>query len=200
MFFRVPTLVQLVFNRRVWKGADKNTVYLTFDDGPDPETTPWVLSLLKKESVKATFFCIGKNIEENPMIFKQIIAQGHAIGNHTYGHEKGSKTKTEDYLKSIKKTEQLHPAGLFRPPYGRANLKQVNRILSLGKKVIMWTWNSQDYKKEITADTIVKNARKIKGRDILLFHNSEKSKLNMQESLPGVIEIVRQKELNFSVL
>ena len=101
MFVRVPLLVQLVFKRRIWRGEDKNTVHLTFDDGPDPDTTPWVLGLLKKENVKATFFCIGKNIEENPLIFKQIIDHGHAIGNHTYNHEKGTESKTADYLKSI---------------------------------------------------------------------------------------------------
>jgi len=175
-------------------------VHLTFDDGPDPDTTPWVLGLLKKENVKATFFCIGKNIEENPLIFKQIIDHGHAIGNHTYNHEKGTESKTADYLKSIQRTDDLHAADLFRPPYGRAKFGQVNRILLLGKQIIMWTWNSQDYKKEIGPDEIVKNANKITGRDILLFHNSAKSNLSMQESLPRVIEIVKQKGLKFSVL
>ena len=200
MFVRVPLLVQLVFKRRIWRGEDKNTVHLTFDDGPDPDTTPWVLGLLKKENVKATFFCIGKNIEENPLIFKQIIDHGHAIGNHTYNHEKGTESKTADYLKSIQRTDDLHAADLFRPPYGRAKFGQVNRILLLRKQIIMWTWNSQDYKKEIGPDEIVKNANKITGRDILLFHNSAKSNLSMQESLPRVIEIVKQKGLKFSVL
>ena len=93
MFFRVPFLVQLLFNRRIWRGEDSNAVYLTFDDGPDRETTPWVLDLLRRENVKATFFCVGQNIEKNPSLFKEIVNNGHAIGNHTYKHEKGSNTK-----------------------------------------------------------------------------------------------------------
>ena len=200
MFFRVPFLVQLLFKRRVWRGEDYNAVYLTFDDGPDIETTPWVLDLLRRENIKATFFCIGQNIENNPSLFKEILNNGHAIGNHTYKHEKGTKTKKTEYITSVRKTESLHSSNLFRPPYGRLNIFQVDNLLSMGKKIIMWTWNAQDYKKSLEHSQIIDNARTIKGRDILLFHNSKKSEQNMKNSLPEVIKIVKQKKLFFKLL
>jgi peptidoglycan/xylan/chitin deacetylase (PgdA/CDA1 family) len=200
MFFRVPFLVQLFFKRRTWRGDDSNAVYLTFDDGPDIETTPWVLDLLKRENIKATFFCIGRNIENHPSLFKEILNNGHAIGNHTYKHEKGTKTKKTAYLESVRKTETLHSSTLFRPPYGRINIFQVGQLLSMGKKIIMWTWNAQDYKKSLEHAQIIDKARTIKGRDILLFHNSKKSEQNMKNSLPEVIKIVKQKKLFFKLL
>ncbi len=200
MFFRVPFLVQLLFKRRIWRGEDSNSVYLTFDDGPDIETTPWVLDLLKRENIKATFFCIGQNIEKHPSLFKEILNNGHRIGNHTYKHEKGTKTRKTAYLDSIGKTETLHSSNLFRPPYGRINIFQVDNLLSMGKKIIMWTWNAQDYKKSLKHWQIIDKARTIRGRDILLFHNSKKSEHNMKNSLPEVIKIVKQKELLFKLL
>ena len=200
MFFRVPFLVQLLFKRRIWRGEDSNSVYLTFDDGPEIETTPWVLDLLKRENIKATFFCIGQNIEKHPSLFKEILNNGHRIGNHTYKHEKGTKTRKTAYLDSIGKTETLHSSNLFRPPYGRINIFQVDNLLSMGKKIIMWTWNAQDYKKSLKYWQIIDKARTIRGRDILLFHNSKKSEHNMKNSLPEVIKIVKQKELLFKLL
>ena len=200
MFFRVPFLVQLLFKRRIWRGEDSNSVYLTFDDGPDIETTPWVLDLLKRENIKATFFCIGQNIEKHPSLFKEILNNGHRIGNHTYKHEKGTKTRKTAYLDSIGKTETLHSSNLFRPPYGRINIFQVDNLLSMGKKIIMWTWNAQDYKKSLKHSQIIDKARTIRGRDILLFHNSKKSEHNMKNSLPEVIKNVKQKELLFKLL
>ena len=200
MFFRVPFLVQLLFNRRIWRGEDSNAVYLTFDDGPDIETTPWVLDLLRRENVKATFFCVGQNIENNPSLFKDIVNNGHAIGNHTYKHEKGSNTKKMAYIDSVHKTDTIHPSTLFRPPYGRINIFQVSKLISMGKKIIMWTWNAQDYKKSLEHSQIIDKARTIKGRDILLFHNSKKSEQNMKNSLPEVIKIIKQKKLFFKLL
>ena len=200
MFFRVPLLVQLLFSRRVWKGENRNAVYLTFDDGPDQLTTPWVLDLLKKENIKATFFCVRKNMTKYPDIFQSILDDGHAIGNHTYAHEKGIRTSIDSYLQALNKTDEIHHSSLFRPPYGRINLKQVKKIKALGKKIIMWTWNAQDYKKNMNPNTIISNAKRIKGTDILLFHNSIKSKRNMMESLPSVIRIVKQKNLSFQRL
>jgi peptidoglycan/xylan/chitin deacetylase (PgdA/CDA1 family) len=103
-------------------------------------------------------------------------------------------------LASISKTDRLHHSLLFRPPYGRTNAKQVRNIIGLGKKIIMWTWNAQDYKKNMIPETIIANANRIKGMDILLFHNSIKSKENMMKSLPSVIDIVKQKKLKFQPL
>ena len=136
----------------------------------------------------------------HPKIFQDILTDGHSIGNHTFTHEKGVDTSTASYLASISKTDALHNSLLFRPPYGRTNAKQVRKIIGLGKKVIMWTWNAQDYKKTMIPETIIANANSIKGLDILLFHNSIKSKENMMNSLPKVIDIVKQKKLKFQPL
>ena len=200
MFFRVPFLIQLLFKRRIWRGKDSNAVYLTFDDGPDIETTPWVLDLLKKENIKATFFCIGQNIEKNPNLFKDIINNGHLIGNHTFKHEKGTNTKKTSYIDSVRKTESLHSSNLFRPPFGRINIFQVYHLISMGMRIIMWTWNAQDYKKSLEYTRIIKNAKNIKGRDIILFHNNKKCAHNMKNSLPEVIKIIKQKKLLFKLL
>tara|TARA_B100000900_G_C20422227_1_gene651447 strand:+ start:95 stop:700 length:606 start_codon:yes stop_codon:yes gene_type:complete len=200
MFFRVPVLMQFLFKRRIWRGKDSSAVYLTFDDGPDKDTTPWVLDLLKKENIKATFFCIGQNIENNPSLFRDIIKNGHAIGNHTFNHEKGTETKRTTYINSVNKTEALYSSELFRPPYGRMNMFQVSKLISMGKKIIMWTWNAQDYKKSREHAQIIDKAKIIQGRDILLFHNSKKSAENMKKSLPEVIKIVKQKQLLFKLL
>lgn len=200
MPFRVPFLVQLLFKRRIWRGKDSNAIYLTFDDGPDVNTTPWVLALLKKENIKATFFCLGHNIERNPSLFNNIIQDGHAIGNHTYSHERGTTTKISAYIDSIRKTEALYSSKLFRPPYGRMSFSQVGKLVSMGKKIIMWTWNSQDYKTSLEYSEIINTAEGIKGRDILLFHNSQKSEQNMKKSLPEVIRIIKQKQLLFKLL
>jgi peptidoglycan-N-acetylglucosamine deacetylase len=195
--FRVPSLIQSLFWGRQWKGKDKDCVYLTFDDGPDDTTTPWVLELLQKENIQAAFFCLGNQIERHPAIFKKIIEQGHSIGNHTYNHEKGNKTKSTDYISSITKTDVLMNSELFRPPYGRITRKQKGEITGLGKRIIMWTWNSHDYNQKIGIETIIKKAKLIKGGDILLFHNNAKSMKNMMGSLPEVIRIIRDKRLTF---
>jgi len=198
-FFRVPYLIQLMYWNKLWRGKDKNCVYLTFDDGPD-DTTPWVLELLQKENIQATFFCLGNQIERHPAIFKKIIEQGHAIGNHTYNHEKGNKTKREDYISSITKTDALMNSGLFRPPYGRITKKQREALKQKGKRIIMWSWISNDYNQRVNSKTIIKKAQSIRSRDILLFHNNKKSEKNLKDSLPQVIKIVKNKGLRFKTI
>ena len=173
--FRIPNLIQYLFWNRQWKGKDKKSVYLTFDDGPEGVTTSWVLDLLKKENIRATFFCLGSQIERHPPLLKEIIAQGHSVGNHTYNHEKGSTTNCKNYLSSIEKTDALVNTKLFRPPYGRITKRQTASLKKMGKKIIMWTWNSHDYDQRVNSKTIIKKARQIKGGDILLFHSNSKS-------------------------
>ena len=122
--FRVPYIVQSIYRNRQWRGNKKDCVYLTFDDGPEEKTTMWLLEFLKKEDIKATFFCLGKQIESYPDLFQEILNNGHAIGNHTYNHEKGSHTSCKKYINSIKKTDVLMNSTLFRPPYGRLTREQ----------------------------------------------------------------------------
>ena len=199
-FFRVPYLIQSLFWNRKWTGKNTRAVYLTFDDGPDETVTPWLLEFLKKENIQATFFCVGSQIEKHPIIYKKMKELGHIIGNHTYNHEKGTKTPANEYIASVKKSDSILKSNLFRPPYGRMTAKQERLLLKLNKKIIMWSWISHDYDKNINPNTITRNAKRIKGGDILLFHNNEKAKKNVMKSLPKVIRIIREKHLTFNAI
>jgi peptidoglycan/xylan/chitin deacetylase (PgdA/CDA1 family) len=199
-FFRVPYVIQSLFWNRKWTGEDSTSVYLTFDDGPDESVTPWLVNFLKKEKIPATFFCLGSQVKKHPELYDQIISHGHSVGNHTFNHEKGIKTADSSYLKSIKATDLVFMSNLFRPPYGRMSLRQGRLVLNMNKKIIMWSWISHDYDKRIDSNTIVRKARKIKGGDILLFHNNSKSLKNTIESLPEVVRIIREKHLTFKAI
>ena len=198
--FRVPSLIQTLFGQRQWKGDDLNCVYFTFDDGPDEGCTPWILDLLSKEKVPSTFFCLGSQIEKHPKLYNDIVIRGHAIGNHTYNHEKGSKTSTDTYISSVHKTDALMNSPLFRPPYGRLTKSQSVTLKQEGKKIIMWTWNSQDYNQNVSPESIVKKAALIRGGDILLFHSNSKSAGHLKKCLPEVIRIIKEKNLKFKTL
>jgi len=200
VFFRVPFVIQSFYKNRKWTGDNSKSVYLTFDDGPDGMITPWLLDILKKEKIQATFFCVGSQVAKYPSTYKKIVDLGHRVGNHTYNHEKGTKTPADEYMKSIKMTDELIDSNLFRPPYGRMTKRQERLVLKSKKKIIMWSWISHDYNENMNANTIIKKAVKIKGGDILLFHNNLKSKKIMMSSLPEVIKIIRDKGLTFNTL
>ena len=199
-FFRVPYVIQSLFWNRKWTGKDPSSVYLTFDDGPDETVTPWLLEFLNKENIQATFFCIGSQVEKHPVIYKKMKELGHVIGNHTYKHEKGTKTSADLYLNSVKATDSILKSNLFRPPYGRMTLKQERLLLNSNKKIIMWSWISHDYDKNIKPNKIVSKANNIRGGDILLFHNNKKAKKNIMSTLPEVIQIIRDKNLTFNAI
>lgn len=198
-FFRVPKFLKWNYRKAIWNGQ-KTHVYLTFDDGPHPTITPWVLDILEKYSIKATFFCIGKNVAENPDVFKTILANGHVIGNHTMRHEKGWHTLKNLYINSVKEAQELIPSLLFRPPYGSLTFRQFKELKKLGFKVVFWTWISYDFDQQCKKEEIIKQADKIKGGDILVFHDSEKAKNNLVETLEQIIIILKQKGLKFSII
>src|SRR5690606_29946330 len=157
---KIPLVVKKMFPNYVWDiPTNDKTLYLTFDDGPTPHITKWALNTLKSFNAKATFFCIGKNIETHPDIFKDIINDGHAIGNHTYNHVKGWKTKTSDYLLEIEKTQTIissqtinysNIVPLFRPPYGQIMPKQGKELIKQGYKIVMWDVISFDWDKTVS--------------------------------------------------
>ena len=135
-FFSSPRLIQLLFPNWIWKGPENNVIYLTFDDGPTPESTPYILGLLKKNDIKATFFCVGEQAIKSPELIEQIVEEGHSIGNHTMYHENGWKTKTGKYLDSITQSAAPIDSHLFRPPYGKIRFSQSKKIRELGYKII----------------------------------------------------------------
>ena len=194
MFFvRTPILLMKIFPELIWRlktkeKEDDNFVYLTFDDGPTPGVTSWVLDQLKQYEAKGTFFCLGKNVEKHPDLYKQIIDDGHAVGNHTYSHLKGWHTSNIEYYDDIKLADSLISTTLFRPPYGSVKTSQI-KFLSENYNVVMWDVLSQDYSRTIAPQKVLTNVlENVKGGSIVVFHDSEKAQPNLSYALPRVLE------------
>ncbi|MFD1161715.1 polysaccharide deacetylase family protein [Hwangdonia seohaensis] len=226
---KTPMLVKRMFPNYIWNiPTAGKTIYLTFDDGPTPDITNWTLDVLKQYNAKATFFCIGHNIEKHPEIFQHIINDGHAIGNHTHNHIKGWKTKTKDYLENVSEAEKVinsqikvcnterigsaeletqNPelktlnSELFRPPYGQIKPKQGKQLIGLGYKIIMWDVLSFDWDKNVTPEGCLNNViSKSTNGSIIVFHDSVKASKNMQYALPKVLEYFNEKGYSFKSL
>ena len=193
-----PKFFTKIFPRFTWSYPnDCGKVYLTFDDGPTEGVTPWVLDTLKEHNAKATFFCLGKKVEMHPDIFERILAEGHAVGNHTYSHLKGWETRTGQYIQDVDLANHLVKSDLFRPPYGRIKSTQ-SRILRKRYKIIMWNVLSMDYSRWVTpkrcANIVLNNLRP---GAIIVFHDSKKAEKNMKYGLLKLIEAAKAKGLQF---
>lgn len=171
-------------------------VYLTFDDGPHPTATPFVLEQLKQYNAKASFFCIGKNVEEHPGIYKEILEQGHTTGNHTYDHLNGWHTPKEKYINNIQKAERQIAGNLFRPPYGRITRGQINALTRRTKPFVIYMWDvlSADFDTTIIPEQCLENVlNNIEPGSIVVFHDSQKAWDRMSYALPKVLEHCRDK-------
>jgi peptidoglycan-N-acetylglucosamine deacetylase len=203
MFYlaKTPNWVKIFFKGCVWEIKESpKSIYLTFDDGPHPAITPFVLNELKKYNAKATFFCIGKNVVENPLIFNQILNEGHAVGNHTYNHLNGWKTSKTDYLQNIEQAAKFIDSPLFRPPYGRISSTQRTNLLSFDKpfKIIMWSTLSGDFDINITPEQCCNNVLKsTESGSIVVFHDSEKAYERLKYALPVVLKYFSEKDFQF---
>lgn len=176
------------------------TIYLTFDDGPIPEVTPWVLDTLKKYNAKATFFCVGKNVAENSGIYERIQREGHAIGNHTMNHLNGWKTPSDIYIQDVADCSRLVKSILFRPPYGRISFSQ-SLALRKNYKLIFWDVLSKDYDVSLTGGqcfNLVK--RKTKPGSIVVFHDSRKAEERLRIALPETLEYFSGLDYKFSAI
>ncbi|WP_439152243.1 polysaccharide deacetylase family protein [Winogradskyella sp.] len=206
---KTPGFVKTLFPSFVWNiNTAKKELYLTFDDGPTPEITNWVLQTLKDYNAKATFFCIGNNIEKYPEIFKNILSENHTVGNHTYNHLKGWNHKTKDYIDDIIQTqnlidsklvnEALGAESLFRPPYGKFKVKQGKQIQDLGYKIVLWDVLSYDWDKTITEEACYNNVTSAaKEGSIIVFHDSIKASKNLMYVLPKVLKYYSEKGFKF---
>ena len=200
-FIKTPEILKHLYPNQVWSYPDSGKkIYLTFDDGPTPHITDWVLQELKKYSAKATFFVVGENAEKYPRIIKQIKAEGHAIGNHTYRHLNGWQTRTNIYLKDILHCDEIVPSRLFRPPYGRITRSQT-RIMMKRYRVIMWDVLSGDFDSDISKEKCLKNVldNTVPG-SIIVFHDSVKAADRMQFALTGVLDHFVHKGFSFQKL
>ncbi|MEO6883082.1 MAG: polysaccharide deacetylase family protein [Bacteroidia bacterium] len=200
-FVQPPYLLRQFYSQLIWRFPfQKNTIFLTFDDGPVPEITPAVLDILKKENVKATFFCVGENVQKYPNLFQQILAENHAVGNHTFNHVNGWKTNSDDYFNNIKKCADIVPSNLFRPPYGKIKKSQCKHIQT-DYSIIMWDVLSGDYNPNISPEKCLKNTiQHTRSGSIILFHDSVKAEKNMLYALPRFIEDCKRKNYFFETI
>ncbi|MFY8003672.1 MAG: polysaccharide deacetylase family protein [Chitinophagaceae bacterium] len=204
-FVKTPWWLALIYNKCVWHYSNKQKqLYLTFDDGPHPTITPFVLQQLKKYNAKATFFCVGENVKKHPEIYQQIINDGHAVGNHTYNHLNGWKTPHNVYLQNIKAAANFISSYLFRPPYGKISfkaIKQLTRQANNPYKIIMWDVLSGDFDVNLTADDctniVLKNTT---NGSIIVYHDSEKAWDRLSVSLPKILEILGSKGFEFAAI
>lgn len=211
-FYWIKTneLIKRIFKNYVWDIPNKeNKIYLTFDDGPTPDVTEWTLSQLKKYNAKATFFCIGNNIEKHPDIYNSIIQEGHSVGNHTYNHLNGWKTKTEDYIYNVnlcanqiqKSTNNPIQSVIFRPPYGKIKSSQTKKIKELGYKIILWDVLSADFDSTISPEKCLENViSNIEKGSIIVFHDSIKAHKNLEYVLPRTLDFLTRKGYNFGTI
>lgn len=200
MSFWVKTsfLIKKIFSNYVWDIPNReNKVFLTFDDGPIPGITEWTLEQLKAYNVKATFFCIGDNIEKHPEIFNKIIQGEHAIGNHTFNHLKGWETSLGEYIENTRNCSSLiekQEIALFRPPYGKIKPSQSRVLRKLGYKIIMWDVLSCDFDQTITPEECLDNVLKnVVSGSIIVFHDSVKAEQNLKYVLPKTLAFLKEK-------
>ncbi|AUC24017.1 polysaccharide deacetylase familiy protein [Polaribacter sejongensis] len=198
------------FSTYTWRFlSDKKEIFLTFDDGPTPEITEFVLTELKKYNAKATFFCIGKNIQNHPEIFSKLITDGHSIGNHTQNHLKGWKSETNAYVKNALECEQTITQfntstitqKLFRPPYGKIKKNQAKQLIEKGYKIIMWSVLSADFDTTISNEKCLENVLKnTEPGSIIVFHDSVKAAERMKYALPKVLKHFSDKGFVFKAI
>ena len=198
---KTPTIIQNLFPNFTWSiPSNEKILYLTFDDGPIPEVTPWVLDELKKYNAHATFFCVGDNIFKHPEVFAQVQEQGHSIGNHTFNHLNGWQTDNIEYFHNIRRCARLTKTVLFRPPYGKVKPKQA-QFLQRHYRIVMWDVLSGDFDQKISKEAcyqnVIKNATP---GSIIVFHDSLKAEANMRYALPKVLEYFSNQGYSFESL
>jgi peptidoglycan-N-acetylglucosamine deacetylase len=203
-----PFWLQWLHPRLIWhKDRTEKRIYLTFDDGPIPVVTPFVLQTLKSFNVRATFFCIGDNVRKHPDIFQSVINEGHRIGNHTFNHLRGWDTKNDIYINNVQQCAELVGSNLFRPPYGKAKRSQY-AILSKGSPVdntqysiIMWDVLSGDFDTNLKPEKCLKNVLKhTENGSIVVFHDSLKAFPRLEYTLPRALEVWKARGYEFGVL
>ena len=198
---RAPKLYRNLYRGTHWRfNTGKKVVYLTFDDGPIPEITPWVLDLLDKYNIKATFFCVGENVRKYPEIYQMLQERGHKTGNHTFHHIQGLKTDSRSYMKDVEEASKWIESPLFRPPHGHMRLPQFWALRDR-YKIIMWDVVTRDYSCLMTADQVFEVVKKYtRNGSVIVFHDSIKACDRMKESLPKSIEWLLEQGYSFQLI
>lgn len=205
-FVKTPWWLKKLYSSRIWSiDTNEKKIYLTFDDGPHPTITPFVLGELKKYCAKATFFCIGKNVVRYPDVYQQILDEGHRTGNHTQNHLNGWQTVNDIYFSDIEEATLHINSNLFRPPYGRIRSSQAKYIrIAMDKetaKIVMWDVLSGDFDKSTTPEQCLKNVvEKTNDGSVIVFHDSVKAWEKLSYTLPRILEHFSRKGFTFSAI
>ncbi len=195
---QTPDFIRKLIPGAVWRLPQKEkTVYLTFDDGPIPEVTPWVLDLLRKYNIKATFFCVGDNVRKHPEVFKMLVSAGHSVGNHTFNHLQGFKVKSDKYVENVELADAYIRSNLFRPPHGHLRIRQGTR-LSKKFRFVMWDVITRDYNRKLSGEYVLNVVKRYaRNGSIIVFHDSIKAEKNMKYALPRAIEFLLSEGYKF---
>jgi len=186
---QLPVWIRVLFRDVTWrKHPNKKTIYITFDDGPIPGITPWVLDILDLYKIKATFFCVGENVQKYPEIYKDILKRGHRTGNHTFNHIRGFLSDTKDYVANVEKAAKYIDSDLFRPPHGDLRASQI-RIIRKKYQIIQWDVISRDYNRDLPKEKVLDIVKKYsRNGSIVVFHDSIKAEDNMKYAMPLALE------------
>ena len=196
-----PWFYRALFPGVTWRiPAEEKCVYLTFDDGPIPEVTPWVLDQLDRFGVKATFFMVGDNVRKHPDVYRMVVERGHHVGNHTFNHIQGIRYWTHNYLANVRKAADYIPGDLFRPPHGHMRLMQL-LFLRRHYRIVMWDVVTRDYSPLLTPDEVFEVVRRYtRNGSVIVFHDSLKAERNMREALPRAIGWLQEQGYTFKLL
>lgn len=199
----MPFWAKLIFRGDIWRKSQNNpTLYLTFDDGPIPELTEWVLDLLEKHQISATFFCVGDNVRKYPQIFQKLLTQNHSVGNHTFNHIKGWQTSLKDYLENIQLCQNIiqEQSNFFRPPYGKMTYQQYQKVR--GKyQIVMWDVLTYDFDVTLSPEKCLqKSIQATRNGSIVVFHDNLKAEKNLKYVLPKYIEYFQKQGYQFAKL
>jgi peptidoglycan/xylan/chitin deacetylase (PgdA/CDA1 family) len=196
---RTPAFIQHLLPGFTWRSETSGSLlHLTFDDGPIPEITPWVLDQLKEFEARATFFCVGENVKRYPQVFQRIIDEGHTVGNHTYNHVSGWSYDPQTYINNVSICSELVDSNLFRPPYGRLGRKQARTLKEQRYRIVMWDVLSGDFDRAIDPEQCYRNVvDNAKPGSIVVFHDSIKAEKNLKWALPKVLHFYAEKGYQF---
>ena len=198
---KTPTIFKVLFPKIVWNFAEnEQKVFLTFDDGPSTSVTDSILTILEQENVRATFFCIGKNVKKNPELADKILKKGHSIGNHSMTHVNGWRTRNNSYLSNINEASEFINSNLFRPPFGRFNIYSLYQILKK-YKLVMWDVLSGDFDEKIEEKAVINNViNNVANGSIIVFHDNNKSKEKTLSALIKTIKKLKEKGFSFEAI
>ena len=203
-FYKFPKWLYGFYPGAIWDfflNDNPKIIYLTFDDGPTPQVTTWLLDLLDSYDAKATFFCMGKNVKNHPELYKKYLSNGHGVGNHTMNHLKGVRTKLSDYVKDVEEARKYIDSTLFRPPYGKYSAKQHKALSNLNYNTIFWSYLTYDFDKTLSSKKRINNViQNVKSGSILVFHDSVKAFPQLEKDLPVILNYLKNEGYLFKAI